>query len=65
MNLKKIVYIYYCYIFYKNKHFTKEEIRRYLENDEAIDSIDYLIELKNNEKNTKLNLLKYIQTAVI
>lgn len=38
---------------------TKEEIRKYLENDEAIDSIDYLVELKNSEIcNNNNNLLK-------
>ncbi|XP_025194250.1 autophagy-related protein 23-like [Melanaphis sacchari] len=40
----------------------KEDIRKYLENDEAIDSVDYLIELKNNMCNNNTNLLNFIQT---
>ncbi|CAI6355173.1 unnamed protein product [Macrosiphum euphorbiae] len=45
----------------ENKLF-KEDIRKYLENDEAIDSIDYLIELKNNMCNNDTNLLHFIHT---
>ncbi|VVC33108.1 Hypothetical protein CINCED_3A009059 [Cinara cedri] len=46
----------------KEKNLSKEVIRKYFENDEAIDCIDYLIELKNNEVfNSDTNLLKYIQ----
>jgi len=41
----------------------KEDIRKYLENDEAIDSIDYLIELKNMYNNDK-NVLSYIQMVI-
>lgn len=42
----------------------KEDIRKYLENDEAINSIDYLIELKNNMYNNNINLLNFIQTVI-
>ncbi|XP_015372760.1 PREDICTED: nuclease SbcCD subunit C-like isoform X2 [Diuraphis noxia] len=45
----------------KENNLTKEDIRKYLENDEAIDSIDYLIELKNNMCNNDSNLLHFIQ----
>lgn len=49
----------------KENSLTKEEIRKYLENDEVIDSIDYLIELKNNEvHNSNTNLLKHIKTVI-
>ncbi|XP_022182622.1 autophagy-related protein 23-like [Myzus persicae] len=46
----------------KENNLFKEDIRKYLENDEAIDSIDYLIELKNNVCNNDKNLLHFIQT---
>ncbi|XP_025207227.1 uncharacterized protein LOC112603041 [Melanaphis sacchari] len=46
----------------KEDSLSKEDIRKYLENDEAIDTIDFLTELKNNEmSNNQTNLLKYIQ----
>ncbi|KAL4100931.1 hypothetical protein QTP88_020956 [Uroleucon formosanum] len=45
----------------KENNLFKEDIRKYLENDEAIDSIDYLIELKNNMCNKDTNLLHFIQ----
>uniref|UniRef100_A0A2S2PKF9 Kinesin-like protein n=1 Tax=Schizaphis graminum TaxID=13262 RepID=A0A2S2PKF9_SCHGA len=46
----------------KENNVFKEDIRKYLENDEAINSIDYLIELKNNMYNNNINLLNFIQT---
>ncbi|XP_022170360.1 uncharacterized protein LOC111033758 [Myzus persicae] len=46
----------------KENNLFKEDIRKYLENDEAIDSIDYLIELKNKMCNNDANLLHFIQT---
>ncbi|KAE9524146.1 hypothetical protein AGLY_015511 [Aphis glycines] len=46
----------------KENNVFKEDIRKYLENDEAIDSVDYLIELKNNMCNNNSNLLNFIQT---
>jgi len=50
----------YTFVFKENNLF-KEDVRKYLENDEAIDSIDYLIELKNNMYNKDTNLLNSIQ----
>ncbi|CAH1731346.1 nuclease SbcCD subunit C-like isoform X1 [Aphis gossypii] len=47
----------------KEDSLSKEDIRKYLENDEAIDTIDFLTELKNNKvSNNETNLLKYVQT---
>ncbi|XP_060856715.1 uncharacterized protein LOC132934432 [Metopolophium dirhodum] len=46
----------------KENNLFKEDVRKYLENDEAIDSIDYLIELKNNMCSKDPNLLNFIQT---
>lgn len=53
------------YFLFKVNSLTKEEIRKYLENDEAIDTVDYLIELKNNNfcKNGK-NLLKCVDSVI-
>lgn len=50
---------------FKENNLFKEDIRKYLENDEAIDSIDYLIELKNNMCNNDTNLLHFIHTVII
>lgn len=46
-----MLYFMHLYIFllFKVNSLTKKEIRTYLENDEAIDTVDYLIELKNNK----------------
>ncbi|XP_015376557.1 PREDICTED: uncharacterized protein LOC107170866 [Diuraphis noxia] len=46
----------------KDNDLFKDDVRRYLENDEAIDSIDYLIELKNNICNNDVNSLHFIKT---
>jgi len=54
----------YTFILKENNLF-KEDIRKYLENDEAIDSIDYLIELKNNMCKNDTNLLHFIHTVII
>lgn len=54
----------FTFVFKENNVF-KEDIRKYLENDEAIDSVDYLIELKNNMCNNNSNLLNFIQTVII
>jgi len=53
-----------CSFVFKENNLFKEDIRKYLENDEAIDSIDYLIELKNNMSNKDINLLNFIQTVI-
>lgn len=37
------------FFLFKVNSLTRKEIRAYLENDEAIDTVDYLIELKNNK----------------
>jgi len=54
----------YTFVFKENNLF-KEDIRKYLENNEAIDSIDYLIELKNNMCNNDTNVLHFIHTVII
>ncbi|KAL4126284.1 hypothetical protein QTP88_010507 [Uroleucon formosanum] len=46
----------------KENNIFKEDIRKYLENNEAIDSIDYLIELKSNMCSYDTNLLHFIRT---
>lgn len=37
------------FVYFQEKNFTEEEIRSYLKNDVAVDSVDFLIELKNSE----------------
>jgi hypothetical protein len=55
----------FLYFLIKEHCLTKEEIRKYLENDEAIDSIDYLIELRNSEVgNNNKNLLKNNESVI-
>lgn len=54
----------------KETSWSNEDIRKYLENDEAIDSIDYLIGLKNDElksnelQNDDSNLLENIEVIL-
>ncbi|XP_050529960.1 kinesin-like protein costa [Daktulosphaira vitifoliae] len=55
--------------YHKENSLTKEEIKKYLENDETIDAIDHLIELKNNQTSnyvdwTNLNHSNSIEGAV-
>lgn len=54
----------HTFVFKENNIF-KEDIRKYLENNEAIDSIDYLIELKSNMCSYDTNLLHFIRTVII
>jgi len=54
----------FTFVFKENNVF-KEDIRKYLENDEVIGLVDYLIELKNNMCNKNSNLLNIIQTVII
>jgi len=58
-----IITNYYTFVFKEGDLF-KDDIRKYLENDEAIDSIDYLIELKNNMCNNDVNSLHFIKTVI-
>ncbi|XP_050426423.1 kinesin-like protein costa [Adelges cooleyi] len=50
----------------KENSLNKEEVRKYLENDETIDTVDYLIELKNNQpSNNDDDWMKHIPTESV
>lgn len=55
----------FLYLYLQKSNLTKEDIRKYLENDEAINSIDYLIELKNYEAyNIDTDILRNMQSVI-